>query len=299
MQHAPAARARSARRCPASSCGSSTSTAGRLEGDDPGEIQVRGANLFSGYWPDGSGGPDAEGWWSTGDVGYLDASGDLFLVDRVRELVIVSGFNVYPSEVEDVIREVDRVARGRRDRRRGRARPARRSSPTSWRGRRRRRAEVEAAVRALRGTRLARFKQPARIEVVDDAAADRHRQGPEGPAARHRAPPRPGAPGVEPHGSRSGRRVTLYGRAGLPPVRGGPGVIAAGLRRDRRRRAIEVDVDDDPALQDRFDEEVPVTFVDGRQHDFWRVDEARLRAALRPLSDLRRDPRRGVLSHMW
>ena len=50
--------------------------AGRvLAGEDPGEIQVRGANLFSGYWPDGSGGPDAEGWWATGDVGFLDPIG--------------------------------------------------------------------------------------------------------------------------------------------------------------------------------------------------------------------------------
>ena len=39
-------------------------------------------------------------------------------------------------------------------------------------------------------------------------------------------------------------------------------------------------IDDDPDLQRRFTDEVPVTFVDGRQHDFWRVDETRLRAAL-------------------
>jgi long-chain acyl-CoA synthetase len=70
---------------------------------DPGEIEVRGANLFSGYWPDGSGGPDAEGWWRTGDVAYADEDGDLFLVDRIRELILVSGFNVYPREVEDVL----------------------------------------------------------------------------------------------------------------------------------------------------------------------------------------------------
>ena len=80
-----------------------------LEGEDPGVIEVRGDNLFSGYWPDGSDGPDAEGWYGTGDVGFLDASGDLFLVDRVKELIIVSGFNVYPTEVEDVIREVSGV----------------------------------------------------------------------------------------------------------------------------------------------------------------------------------------------
>ena len=42
----------------------------------------------------------------------------------------------------------------------------------------------------------------------------------------------------------------------------------------------EVDIDTDPALVARFNDEVPVTFVDGRQHDFWRVDPARLRAAL-------------------
>ena len=46
----------------------------------------------------------------------------------------------------------------------------------------------------------------------------------------------------------------------------------------------EVAIDDDPALVERFGEEIPVTFVDGRQHDFWRVDEARLRAALTALS---------------
>jgi long-chain acyl-CoA synthetase len=70
---------------------------------DPGEIVVRGANLFSGYWPDGQGGPDEDGWFRTGDVAVADDDGDLFLVDRVRELILVSGFNVYPREVEDVI----------------------------------------------------------------------------------------------------------------------------------------------------------------------------------------------------
>ncbi len=70
---------------------------------DPGEVLVRGANLFSGYWPDGSGGPREDGWWATGDVAYQDDDGDLFLVDRRTELVLVSGFNVYPREVEDAL----------------------------------------------------------------------------------------------------------------------------------------------------------------------------------------------------
>jgi long-chain acyl-CoA synthetase len=72
-------------------------------GTDPGEIVVRGANLFSGYWPDGRGGPDSDGWWATGDIAYADADGDLFLVDRLGELILVSGFNVYPHEVEQVL----------------------------------------------------------------------------------------------------------------------------------------------------------------------------------------------------
>jgi long-chain acyl-CoA synthetase len=84
--------------------------AGGVGGTDPGELVVRGPNLFSGYWPDGRDGPDAEGWWATADVAYADADGDLFLVDRLGELILVSGFNVYPHEVELVIAAVPGVA---------------------------------------------------------------------------------------------------------------------------------------------------------------------------------------------
>jgi long-chain acyl-CoA synthetase len=77
--------------------------AGGVPGTDPGEIVVRGENLFSGYWPDRSGGPDGDGWWPTADVAYADSDGDLFLVDRLGELILVSGFNVYPHEVELVL----------------------------------------------------------------------------------------------------------------------------------------------------------------------------------------------------
>ncbi|WP_026925854.1 class I adenylate-forming enzyme family protein [Granulicoccus phenolivorans] len=69
---------------------------------DAGEIVIRGANLFSGYWPDGAGGPDADGWFATGDLGYL-ADGELFVLARLRELIIVAGFNVYPQEIEAVL----------------------------------------------------------------------------------------------------------------------------------------------------------------------------------------------------
>jgi long-chain acyl-CoA synthetase len=135
------------------------------EGDDPGEISIRGANLFSGYWPDGRGGPDADGWWATGDVGFLDSSGDLFLVDRLKELVIVSGFNVYPVEVEDVIEEVDGVVDvaviGVDDPATGEAVVAYVRAPGADPD------AVAAAVREHCAVRLARFKQPSRIEVVD------------------------------------------------------------------------------------------------------------------------------------
>ena len=70
-------------------------------------------NLFSGYWPDGDGGPDDDGWFRTGDIAYADSDGDLFLVDRTKELILVSGFNVYPREVEEVLDahpDVDEVA---------------------------------------------------------------------------------------------------------------------------------------------------------------------------------------------
>lgn len=70
---------------------------------DPGEIWVRGPNVFPGYWDD----PDAtaatltaDGWLRTGDVAVADEDGNLVLVDRLRDIVIVSGFNVFPAEVE-------------------------------------------------------------------------------------------------------------------------------------------------------------------------------------------------------
>jgi glutaredoxin len=74
-------------------------------------------------------------------------------------------------------------------------------------------------------------------------------------------------------------RVTLYVRAGCHLCEVARDVVAA-VCAEVGESFTEVDVDADPALLARFDEEVPVTFVDGRQHDFWRVDPDRLRAAL-------------------
>ncbi len=134
---------------------------------DPAEIWVRGDNVFSGYWPDGADGPDADGWYPTGDVGYLDDDGDLTLVDRLRELVIVSGFNVYPFEVEDVVAEVAGVAQvavvGLPDEATGEAVVAFVVPDTSVVSDD---AALVEAVEAHCRTRLARFKQPSRVVVV-------------------------------------------------------------------------------------------------------------------------------------
>lgn len=73
---------------------------------DPGEVWVRGPNVFLGYWNDAEATArvlDADGWLHTGDIATVDAEGYLYLVDRSKDLIIVSGFNVYPAEVEDVL----------------------------------------------------------------------------------------------------------------------------------------------------------------------------------------------------
>ena len=157
------------------------------EPGEAGEILVAGDNLFSGYWPDGTGGPGPEGWWSTGDVGYLDPDGDLFLVDRVKELVIVSGFNVYPSEVEEVIGEVQGVRAaavvGVPDEDTGEAVAAylvaEEEAPP----------DLAERVAAHCASRLARFKRPSRIELVDWlplTATGKVQKGRLRAAARHR-----------------------------------------------------------------------------------------------------------------
>jgi long-chain acyl-CoA synthetase len=73
---------------------------------DAGELWVRGPNVFRGYFNDAEASAravDAEGWLHTGDVATVDDDGYIYLVDRVKDLIIVSGFNVYPAEVEEVL----------------------------------------------------------------------------------------------------------------------------------------------------------------------------------------------------
>ena len=74
-------------------------------------------------------------------------------------------------------------------------------------------------------------------------------------------------------------RVRLYSRPGCHLCDDARAVIAQ-VCEELGEAFDEVSIDDDPALRARFGEEIPVTFVDGRQHDFWRVSADRLRVAL-------------------
>lgn len=131
---------------------------------DPGEIAVRGSNLFSGYWPDGDEGPDEDGWFPTGDVAVLDQDGDFHLVDRRKDLVLVSGFNVYPREIEIVLTNLDGIAQaaviGVRHPYTGEAVKAYIVLDPG--------AEVEVeSVNEHCATHLAKFKRPSIIEIVE------------------------------------------------------------------------------------------------------------------------------------
>ena len=82
-------------------------------------------------------------------------------------------------------------------------------------------------------------------------------------------------------------RVTIYSRPGCHLCDLARAVVER-VCADLGESFEEVVIDEDPELAARFAEEIPVTFVDGRQHDFWRIDEARLRAALAGDSPLKR-----------
>ncbi|HDY97874.1 MAG TPA: long-chain-fatty-acid--CoA ligase [Pseudomonas sabulinigri] len=78
-----------------------------------GELCVKGPQVMKGYWnrPESTEEVlDADGWFRTGDVAVIDADGFVSIVDRIKDLIIVSGFNVYPNEIEDVVAAHPKVA---------------------------------------------------------------------------------------------------------------------------------------------------------------------------------------------
>jgi long-chain acyl-CoA synthetase len=83
-----------------------------VEDDDAGELLVRGPQVFAGYWnrPDETRSTLLEGGWiRTGDIVVMDQDGFITIVDRIKELIITGGFNVYPSQVEEVLRNLPGV----------------------------------------------------------------------------------------------------------------------------------------------------------------------------------------------
>lgn len=133
---------------------------------DPGEIWVRGPNVFSGYWENEEANERAFAgdWLRTGDIGYQDEDGYLWLVDREEDVIVVSGFRVFPREVEQVLASHPGVAEAavvaEADRKQGQRVKAYVVPTGSSPG------EKELLVFCTKN--LARFKVPSVIEFVEE-----------------------------------------------------------------------------------------------------------------------------------
>ncbi len=69
----------------------------------PGEVVIRGPHIMVGYWPDPASGSTGDGWLHTGDVGVMDGTGYFLIVDRLKDMVNISGLKVYTTEVDEVL----------------------------------------------------------------------------------------------------------------------------------------------------------------------------------------------------
>jgi fatty-acyl-CoA synthase len=136
-----------------------------------GEIQVRGPGVTPGYWHD----PEAtaaaftpNGWFRTGDAGRMTVQGTIYVVDRIKDMFISGGENVYPAEIEDAllahagVREVGVI--GQPSAKWGECVCAVVVRDPAWTGRE---AELAAALQQHVQERLARYKQPQRYEFID------------------------------------------------------------------------------------------------------------------------------------
>ena len=149
----------------------------------PGEICARGPQVMAGYWQR----PDetaqvmtTDGFFRTGDIGVMDETGQVKIVDRKKDMVLVSGFNVYPNEVEDVIAMHPGVLEcaviGVPDAASGEAVKAFvvRRDP----------ALTEEELKQFRAEQLTDYKRPKYHRVPRRAAEDQRRQDPAPRAAR-------------------------------------------------------------------------------------------------------------------
>ena len=133
---------------------------------DIGEILIRGKQLMKGYWQNPEETADAirDGWLFTGDIGYLDDDGYLFIVDRKKDVIKPSGFQVWPREVEEVMATHPAVAEvgvaGVPDAYQGEAAKA-------WIVLKEGHEATEGELREFCRTRLAAYKVPKSIEFRD------------------------------------------------------------------------------------------------------------------------------------
>ncbi len=76
-----------------------------------GEIAIKGPQVMKGYWkmPEETENSFRDGWFLTGDLGYMDEEGRFYIVDRKKDMIIASGFNIYPREVEEILYEHDAI----------------------------------------------------------------------------------------------------------------------------------------------------------------------------------------------
>ncbi|WP_395873631.1 long-chain-fatty-acid--CoA ligase [Curtobacterium sp. PhB78] len=135
--------------------------------DEPGELQVRGPQVFRGYWGKAEATDEVftpDGWFRTGDIVAIGADGYVRIVDRLKELIITGGFNVSPSEVEDALLKhpsvkevaVVGITQGGNEQVVAAVVP---KDPSSF---------DAAALRAWARDQLAAYKVPRRVVVVED-----------------------------------------------------------------------------------------------------------------------------------
>ena len=137
---------------------------GRQE-DFTGEICVRGPQVMKGYWqrPEDTASCMRDGWLMTGDIGHMDAKGFAFITDRKKDMILISGFNVYPNEIEEVLAScpglLEAAVIGVKDAKSGEAAKAFvvRKNP----------ALTEADVIAYCKSRLTAYKIPRQVEFRD------------------------------------------------------------------------------------------------------------------------------------
>jgi fatty-acyl-CoA synthase len=132
-----------------------------------GEICLRGPNIMKGYWnrPDATAAAiDSEGWFHSGDIGYVDEDGFLFICDRLKDMVISGGENVYPAEVEGALYKHEAIAEvaviGMPDEKWGEAVTAIVALNEGC-------TLTIEELREFAGAHLARYKLPLRLELVD------------------------------------------------------------------------------------------------------------------------------------